>query len=167
MKRRVLALLLLLGLFCAACGQGERPEGPEKGEVEVWFPAAENSQEGAALQKEDRVLPEDQKPVEALMSLLLAGPESPELRSPFPPGTALRSWRLEDGLAALDLSEDYGGLSGAELTLADGCIVLTVCQLPQVERVYLTVEGRPRPFRDQILSPDDFLLENETAETKA
>ena len=67
----------------------------------------------------------------------------------------------------IDLSEAYGGLSGADLTLADGCIVLTLCQLSEVERVYLTVEGRPRPFRDQLLSAADFLLENEAVEEEA
>ena len=62
-------------------------------------------------------------------------------------------------MVTLDLSEAYGGLSGVELTLADACIVLTLCRLEDVEAVYLTVDGRPRPFRDQVLTPADFLLE--------
>ncbi len=45
------------------------------------------------------------------------------------------------------------------MTLADACIVLTLCRLEDVEAVYLTVDGRPRPFRDQVLTPADFLLE--------
>ena len=94
------------------------------------------------------------------MALLLSGPESDRLVSPFPPGAALRRWSLDDGVADVDLSEAYEGLSGAELTLADGCIVLTLCQLEEIEAVYLTVEGHPRPFRDQVLTPEDFLLNN-------
>lgn len=160
MKRNLL-LAFALALLCVACASGASKDGPAEGEVELWFLSQENGETGSALVREYRRAPEEDG-VEGLLSLLLSGPESPELKSPFPWGTAVREWKLEEGMALVDLSEAYGGLSGAELTLADGCIVLTLCQLPEVERVYLTVEGRPRPFRDQMLSRDDFILENGT-----
>lgn len=160
MKRRLTALCLALALLCAACGPGAGREGPGEGEAEVWFLSAANGEKGSALAPEFRALPQGEAAEEGLLELLFAGPEGTDLRSPFPRGTAVRSWRLEGDLALVDLTEAYGGLSGAELTLADGCIVLTLCQLEGVERVYLTVEGGPRPFRDQVLCPDDFLLEN-------
>lgn len=166
MKRRWLGLTLVLALLCAACGSAGTGERPEEGWASLWFLSAENGEEGSALKAESRVLPEGGERVEELMALLLAGPEGAELTSPFPQGTVLRSWQREGSLVCLDLSEAYGGLSGAGLTLADGCIALTVCQLPEVERVYLTVEGRPRPFRDQVLSPDDFLLVNGAGEER-
>ena len=77
------------------------------------------------------------------MAALLSGPQSAELRSPFPSGVRLRSWRLEEGVLRLDLSEAYGGLSGVDLTIADYCIVLTLCQVEGVEAVDITVEGEP------------------------
>ena len=163
--KRLAALALGLVLLCAACGRGTPGEGPGPGEAAVWFVADENGREGAALAPEFRTLPQEGTEGEALMGLLLAGPEELGLSAPFPRGTALKSLRLDGDLALVDLSEAYGGLSGVDLTLADGCIVLTLCQLPEVERVYLTVEGSPRPFRDQVLSPGDFLLENEAGET--
>lgn len=61
---------------------------------------------------------------------------------------------------SVDLSEAYSGLAGVELSLADGCIVLTLCQLEGVEEVYITVEGRPRPFRDQVYTREDFMENN-------
>lgn len=163
MRRKLLFLLLALAFLCAACTPGTGKEGPAEGEAEVWFPTQANGDTGSALAREYRPLSEEE-PIESLLSLLLAGPEGAELTSPFPQGTQVRSWRLEGETVLVDLSEAYGGLSGADLTLADGCIVLTLCQLPEVERVYLTVEGRPRPFRDQMLQAADFLLENETGE---
>lgn len=159
MKKRLLPLALVLAVLCGACVSGREKKGPAEGEAEVWFLAQSNGDTGSALEREYRPLPEGE-PIEGLLSLLLAGPEDPELTSPFPQGTEVKSWSLEGETVLMDLSEAYGGLSGAELTLADGCIVLTLCQLPEVERVYLTVEGRPRPFRDQMLQESDFLLEN-------
>ena len=160
MRRRLTGLSLALLLLCAACVPGTLKDGPAEGEAAVWFLAQENGEQGSALAREYRSLPNGEAGVETLLSLLLSGPESQELTSPFPRGTVVRSWRLEGNLVLVDLSESYGGLSGADLSLADGCMVLTLCQLPEVERIYLTVEGRPRPFRDQMLGPDDFLLEN-------
>lgn len=163
-----LVITLSLALLCAACAApGRDGEGPGEGGYAVYYaviPQEDGSLEGrldsAALQCEHRTLPEGSGEVEGLFALLLAGPESPELTAPIPAGIALRSWRVEGTVLTLDLSEAYNGLSGVELTLADSCIVLTLCQLKGVESVYLTVEGRPRPFRDQIMTASDFLLDN-------
>ena len=161
MKRRLLTLALALTLLCSACAvrQGSGQAGPPpEGQVSVYFLTDPDQPggDGSVPAREFRVLPEDTGGVEGLIRLLLNGPESLTLRSPFPQGTALRAWRLEEGLVTIDLSEAYGGLSGVGLTLADACIVLTLCQLEEVDRVYLTVEGRPRPFRDQVMEPEQF-----------
>lgn len=66
------------------------------------------------------------------------------------------SWEVEEGRLHLDLSEQYGGLSGVDLTVADACLTLTLCQVEGVESVYVTVEGREIPYRRvQQLGPDD------------
>ena len=166
MRGRLLTLCLALTVFCAGCMPGAAKDGPAEGEAAVWFLAGENGTEGAALAPEFRPLSQEGAEGEALLKLLFTGPEELGLSSPFPQGTALKGFRLDGDLALVDLSEAYGGLSGVDLTLADGCITLTLCQLPGVDRVYLTVEGSPRPFRDQVLSRDDFLLENGVGETE-
>lgn len=167
MKKRGWGAVLVLTALCAACGGRQSAGTPGEGQAEVWFLTA-GQEEGSetiwgeepvsALDREVRDLPEGRGDVETLMGLLLSGPEGDGLRSPFPQGTRLNHWSVEGDLAALDLSEAYGGLSGVELSLADACVTLTLCQLPQVERVYLTVEGQQRPYRDQILCTEDFLL---------
>ena len=169
MKRRLFALWAALALLlCAACA-GSRDSARE-GEMSVWFlrpaPAVDNSFFASLGHREDSLLiaqpchiDADASAIPALMERLLAGPgEDGRALSPFPSRTTLRGWSLRDGLARVDLSDSYGSLSGAPLALADSCIVLTLCQLPDVERVYLTVAGRPRPFRDQVLTPGDFLF---------
>ncbi len=161
MKGRVLALALAAALVCAACGgRGEQAQGPEGDRL--YFLQVDQGLEGATVVFEERPDAQDQTTAAGLARLLLSGPEGEGLTSPFPRGTTLRSCRMEDGVALVDLSEAYGGLSGVDLSLADGCMVLTLCQLEEVEAVYLTVEGRPRPFRDQVLTPADFLLPDGT-----
>lgn len=163
MKRQLLPLLLALALLCASCaGVGALLPGPApSGEgLTLYYLATENGETGRVLNSEFREIPGNTPLAQDVMPVLLAGPESPELRSPFPPGTAVRSCREEGDLAIVDLTEAYGGLSGMDLTLADGCIVLSLCGLEQIDRVYLTVEGRPRPFRDQVYTAEDFLLDN-------
>ncbi|MDE6108367.1 MAG: GerMN domain-containing protein, partial [Oscillospiraceae bacterium] len=157
---------LVLGAGCTA--PAIQSAAPPEGEYELWFVSSARSQDGeswgtpdsGALGREFRPLTRENEPVEDLLSLLLAGPERKELTSPFPRGTTLRSWRLEEGRVTLDLSEAYSGLAGVELTMADGCIVLTLCQLEEVEEVYITVEGRRRPFRDRVYTRQDFVENN-------
>ena len=108
--------------------------------------------------------------VEELMEALLRGPVSGELRSPIPAGVTLRSWTLEEGVLTLDLSESYGDLSGVELTLADYCITLTMCQLQEVEGVRITAAGYALSYRShQTLTPEEAVLtvEQETQPSEA
>lgn len=169
MRGKLLSLCLALLVLCAGCtAPAVTSEAPPEGEYELWFVSSARSQDGeswgtpdsGALGREFRPLTGEAEPLEDLLNLLLAGPEGKDLTSPFPRGTALRSWRLEEGRVTLDLSEAYSGLAGVELTLADGCIVLTLCQLEEVEEVYITVEGRRRPFRDRVYTRQDFVENN-------
>lgn len=160
MKRRLPALLLLLAALCAACGVAEKVFPRETGEgLTLYYLAGNGNSEEMLLDSEFREVPGNTPTAADVVPLLLVGPESPELVSPFPAGTRVRSCREEGDLAVVDLSEAYGGLSGMDLTLADGCIVLSLCELDHIRRVYLTVEGRPRPFRDQVFTAHDFLLD--------
>lgn len=173
MKKRCLIWLGALFLLCASCALTS--SGGEKstaGEYKVYFVSNVRSENGeswgsadsGALKSESRPLDGEVERIEGLLELLMSGPESEELVSPFPAGVRVRSWRLDGKRVTVDLSESYGGLAGVELTLADSCIVLTLCQLDAVEEVYLTVEGRRRPFRDQVYTASDF-IENNRATT--
>ena len=154
MRKRILACLLVLALLCTACGQSDCRRGEEKSRYDLCFLSTESGE----LTWESTLLPEGRGEVDGLLTLLLAGPQTLGLSSPIPRGTVLRGWRLEDGLVTVDLSELYGGLSEVDLSQADGCIVMTLCQLESVDRVCITVEGRTRPFRDKVYSSADFLL---------
>ena len=97
--------------------------------------------------------------VRALMEALLAGPDEPLLSSPIPEGTVLKSLKVSGRRAQIDLSAQYARLTGIDLSLADYCITLTLTQLPNVNAVSITADGRELPYREtQVLLSADTLL---------
>lgn len=151
MKRVLLLSVLLLLLLCG-CARDQ-----ESTIYEVWFPSRDDGA-ACALSAERRLLPQDQEPIEGLLDLLLAGPQSEALLPIVPSGTTLRGWTQAGQLVTVDLSARYAALSGIGLTLADYCIVRTLCQLPDVEAVAITVDGEAIRYRDhQRLGPGDLI----------
>lgn len=159
--RRLTALIGLCALLLLSSCASSGAQAPPPGSVGVYFAAAGEQLGGPAVDCEYCVLSGARPPVEELMDRLLSGPreELLPLASPFPAGVTLRSWSLEDGRLSLDLSEQYGGLSGVDLTVADYCIALTLCQLEGVDSVSITVEGEEVVFRStQQLRAGDVIL---------
>ena len=147
MKKRLLTLLPALLALAALWGCAAGGEDSEDGAYRLWFSAMEDRYALEAVACEPAELPEGLPPALGLTEALLAGPEGQNLASPFPAGVRLLDWSLEDGTLWLDLSEQYGSLTGVDLTVADACLVLTLTQAPGVETVYVTVEGEELPYR--------------------
>lgn len=143
------ALLLTALLLLSACGETEQTEG-----MRLWFPVDLNSPRHSAQAVASKTTAADS--VEALVSGLLSGPGEEGLVRLFPEGTKLESWTLEDGELLLKFSEEYSALCGADRTLADYCLTLTLCQLERVDQIRIQVgdwdpEGRA-------LSPGDVIF---------
>ena len=152
LKRWAAALAAGLAL-CVGCAQS-----PEETGLALYFPVS-GEDSGPALAAQPY---QGEAEVESLLQALLEGPEEEKLYSPFPEDTGLRSCTLEEGHLTVDLTEGYGGLTGVALTLADYCITLTVCQLPQVDSVEITVAGASVDYRShQVLRPQEAMLELE------
>ena len=148
----------LAGLLLLAAGCSAPPEEAEDG-YQVYYSALEDRYAQQALASEPYGSAPPEEPIPDLVAALLDGPDSPDLTSPFPDGVRLLGWELEDGVLHLDLSEQYGGLSGVNLTVADACLTLTLCQVEGVDAVYVTVEGREIPYRPvQALTPEELFL---------
>lgn len=161
MKKRaafVLALLLLAG--CTPV-----PSTPDEpmGDYGLWYAVAEDK-DGSSHSDVVAFEPRSWKELPSAQSLLdhlLAGPANSTLVSPFPAGVRVRDVRLDTATATLhvNLSEQYGSLSGFDLTVADYCIVMTMCQIPWVSSVRILVEGEPIPYRNrQNMQATDLLL---------
>lgn len=152
MVRKCLSLMLAL-LFLTGCVPAGQQEKQPVGEYGLWY-AVDTGQENADY---DTVVEFEPRPweglpsAEALMSSLLAGPKSFGLKSPFPAGVTLLDLDTEtaSGTVFVNLSEQYGSLSGFDLTVADYCIVMTLCQIPWVSCVRVLVEGEPIAYRNR------------------
>ena len=141
--KRVSILLLLLTLLLSACVAANREEAG----TPLYF-VSDTPGRTLALVAEYRVLSEETEPIQALLDALLEGPESEGLSRAIPTGVTLRDWSLDKGVVTVDFSGRYGNLSGIALTLADYSLVLTLCQLEEVEAVMVTVNGEILAYRD-------------------
>lgn len=163
MKRlTALFLSLLLLLTLSACIPEEEETVAESG-YGLWFAVDRGSSRADSAAAVCREVRDWHKTPNAheLMQALLEGPQSDGLQSPFPPDVSVHFISIdeEDQTIWVDLSEQYNALSGFDLTVADYCIAMTLCQLPEVETVKVTVEGESISSRNrQTLQPGDVLL---------
>lgn len=140
MKKKVL-LLLAAALFVSLWGCAAREEASSG--VVVWYAGDVSVWNGDSKAVSSLPYEGENVTVDSLVAALAAGPEGTDgLLSPLPAGTRLLGWTLENGLLRLDLSAEYESLAGMALTVADYCLTLTLTQLPGVERLNITAEGR-------------------------
>lgn len=81
---------------------------------------------------------------DAVLSALLQWMPPPGLENPIPAGTTARSVSERDGVCYVDLSSEFLDIAGKEgqESSAVQSLVSTLCRLPTIRRVRLTVEGR-------------------------
>lgn len=177
--RRVVPVLVLLA--SAACGiPADRSAEPLAGGVVVPavdpanpLPSGTPAGEGGAAAPVTQVgvfLVEADRVVEVVraaavtglgpaLELLLEGPTEAELaagiRTAVPPGTALRSARVDAGTALIDLTSTLVEVGGQEQILAVAQFVLTATALDGIERVRVALDGQAVevPRADGTLTP--------------
>ena len=152
MKRRLLGIAAVLLFLCAcAAPVPSRSNTP----YQLYFTSTLDHGPSIVSQPYDA----DESPTpEELIQALLSGPSQEGLRSPFPQGLTLRRCTRDETHLTVDFSEQYSGLTDISLTLADYCVVLTVCQLEGIDSVEITVSGRPLNYRShQILTQEEAL----------
>lgn len=74
---------------------------------------------------------------------LLSGPENTSLLKTLPENTSLLSLSVKDGVANVDFSKELSAYSGIDELLARFSIVRTLCDIPGITKVSITLEGMP------------------------
>lgn len=138
--RRLMASLLC-ALLLTSCAARRAEAGGQR--VDVYYLAADGGfHGGSAVEKRSYSLPAGANPLAEALRLAAEEPEEEGLRSAFPTGLSVRSWRLDNGEATVCLSEGYSSLRPVEQTLVRSCLVFTLCSLKEVTSVTLYEERR-------------------------
>lgn len=160
--RRKLSLLLAALLLAGAVSCAPQETEPQGGYALYYLADTEENQGGDAIAAEYCALelPEDpERAAERLLERYWQGPESAALTSPLPAGVQLLSVEVRSGRVTLDVSGQYGVLTGVELTLADSCLTMTLSQLSGIYSVAILVRGRALEYRaEPVLRQRDVLL---------
>lgn len=136
MKKHMAVCLVLALALCAACRAGTEEDD---GALRLWFAVPEERQSREVTAPLGSMPYTGEETVSALLAALLAGPaQDSGLTGPIPAGTEVADWLVEGRTARVELSEEYAQLSGVDQTIADCCITMTLCQLPEVDRVELS-----------------------------
>jgi len=136
-----LALALSAVLFsgCAGIAESGSEAAPA---VDVFYMLSEEEwNSGNLIDCESHTLSSDDDMLAETIALLFAQPASSRLVSPYPPGTRPLSYEYENGSLTLFLSSEYGLLGGMDATVADACIVFTLCALDSVYSVSICAEN--------------------------
>lgn len=155
--KRIMFFSFLLGflLFLSACNQSEDT---------ITFYYARNPQQKSApietfYTEEDRQITSQATNLRYLLSLYLQGPLDDNSVSPFPANTQLVKLDVYNRQFFIQLSQEFGELSGIDLTVACTCISLTCFDLADVDRVTVfTPASEDYPAVEVTLSREDLTL---------
>jgi spore germination protein GerM len=166
-RRPAAAAVLLLGASVAACGipadddpraispdnvppEAETEAPAEDGATEVaaiWFTRSDGSRE-LLTRTEQEVAASGAAPSPAsVLEALFEGPPNEDVGTSIPTRTALGPGgaELTQGLLTVDLNDAINDVLGERASLAYGQMVCSVDELPGVEGVRFSFEGRTRP----------------------
>ncbi len=166
--KKCLNLLLMLAvlLSLAGCQKPPQAEDPDQPVRFYYCHAGELpfGQADSVITHEVRsgagLLPDSQ----LLLSEYLKGPESEDLASPFPKGTALLALENKNGVVYVTFSDEFAALSGMDLTLACACFAKTAGELLNAKYVILQAKTLPLGSSKQIpIFLDNLLLLDDSA----
>jgi len=155
----LLFIILAVGMVTTGCGNDvtppleeplqdeeeaapEQPTKPDEEKAALYFANADADQ----LVKEIReIKASGAETKKAILEELIEGPQNPELVRTIPEDVKVLDVTVEDGIAAVNFSEElrsshWGGSTGEILTIYS--IVNTLAELPDVEQVEFLIEGQ-------------------------
>jgi germination protein M len=147
----ILTLLILLGgglgYWYASFRSPQSPAPPtpaQQGVVEITRPG--QSGNDVTLKPEKRTIPPGSSQITQTLEALFETAQDNRGASAFPKGVQLRSVKIENGTATIDLSAAFLGVNQQGDTgesLAYNALRRALAQFPEVEKMRVLVEGKP------------------------
>ena len=136
--KRAITLILCLSLALCACSAEQFLEPGT-----FYYHRADIGYQGSegVVAPEQRELSGISGDLDAIVDLYCAGPQDPALETPLPSDTALLSSSLHDDVLTLRFNAALAQLTGAELTIAAGCLAKTFLPLSGAKALILTADG--------------------------
>ncbi len=162
---RVKRLTIIFAALLFLCGCVRLGEGGTEGGVDiyVYYAVRMDGQQASSktVDSEKHTFSAGDDILGRVIGACLSEPESQKLRRVFPDATALLDYNLQDGLLTVNLSKEYGELFGPQLTIAESCLTLSLCQIQGVESVVVICNGEKNPNseREDAFSSEDFVLD--------
>lgn len=129
-------LLVLVGMFCAACGRTQKITGKS---LQIYYVSStETKVEMHPHQMESENLEEQ---LEEVLRYLETNPEKLEYKAPLSMGFAVLDVNLKDGKVTLNVDSAYEQLSVTTEVLIRAALTRTLTQLDGINYVGITVEG--------------------------
>ena len=169
MKRLFTILLLFLMLPClCACAKEEKLINP----VAYHYLRAPQANGEISHGSADSIIAAEiregdgyQENYNYLLDIYLLGPLDRDYRSPYPVGTSMKDFQLDGTTARILLSDDFGKLSGIDLTLACGCLTLTIMDLTGADTVTVMAEDTLLDGRESItMNRSNMILTDDSAQ---
>lgn len=160
MAGRMMALMLALLAFLT-CGCTKTPNEPDIKDPVQFYYKVSGERYGSTDSAIDHELYDAQGHVtdySKILEVYLQGPKTAGLVAPFPKATKLRSARLDGDTLRIELSDDFGVLSGIDLTMACSCITMTCLQFPGVKTVSIRSQRTLLDGRPAITMAEDLLI---------
>lgn len=136
--RHLFPLVLLLVILLCACGKDG--SGSSGSTLSVYRPVkAEYRTNGELIRAEKISLGEDAEPVQGAAYAISALAVDDEMEAILPDGVEIVSAEQNGRVAKVTMNAAYRALDGMRKTIADYCITLTMCSIPQIDYVSIYV----------------------------
>ena len=124
----LLWLITMLGLLvaCASLGKDENT-------VLVYY--AKNGFDGEVARGVAVSYGKEEQPLTFALTQLTRSPEDSSLRVALPEGARVLSLAMENGLAVVEVSPEWGSMTGYSKTVAEYCLMKTATQFPEITAV--------------------------------
>lgn len=166
--KRFTAMMLFILLLCSLCGCAQKEEliAP----VSFYYLRAPLPNGEVIHGTADSVILADvresgdrRNDYSYLLKLYLSGPQDSKFRSPYPRNTYLVDFKMDNGTATLVLTNIFSKLTGIDLSLACGCLTMTVLDMTGAERVTILAEDGLLDGKESLtFNRSSFLLIDDT-----
>ena len=136
--KRLLAAFIIILFMVSGCGTSARYTN-----IAFYYSYNEMSfgSDDQAIGYEERIIHADSLDYDVIMAEYLEGPQSADLKSPFPKDTEIISIIVDQQIAYIVMSDNFSDLTGIELTLACACISLTTEKITGCAQVQISTEN--------------------------